>query len=143
MERGDARPSTSGGAEPSPALLLEGIAHFNAGDYYACHEVLEDLWRAEPAPVRALYQGILQIGVALYHLRRGNWRGAVKLLRAGTAKVARFQPRCQGVDTAALLAQSVGCLAELERLGPERAGAFDWTRAPRIVVAPSVTAREA
>jgi predicted metal-dependent hydrolase len=115
-------------------LLLEGIARFNAGEFYDCHEVLEELWRAEPAPVRALYQGILQIGVALHHLRRGNWRGAVKLLRAGTEKVARFQPRCQGVDTASLLRAACACLAELERLGPDGAAYFDWRLAPRITV---------
>ena len=77
-----------------PPALLEGIALFNRGEFFECHEVLEDLWREEDAPVRALYQGVIQIGVALHHLRRGNWRGAVKLLTAGTEKVARFLPRC-------------------------------------------------
>ena len=118
----------------APRELLEGIELFNRGEYYECHEVLEDLWRAEPRPIRALYQGILQIGVALHHLRRGNWRGAVKLLTAGTEKVARFQPCCLGVDTAALLVAARACLGQLQSLGPEGTGAFDWSLVPRIDV---------
>ena len=85
--------------DPMPEGLREGIALFNAGEYFECHEVLEDIWRAERDPVRALYQGILQIGVAFHHLHRDNWRGAVKLLDGGTDKVARFVPRCMGVNT--------------------------------------------
>ncbi|HET7035043.1 MAG TPA: DUF309 domain-containing protein [Thermomicrobiaceae bacterium] len=125
-----------------PAALLEGIALFNQGEFFECHEVLEDLWRAEPAPVRALYQGIIQIGVALHHLRRGNWRGAVKLLTAGTDKLARFQPRCQGVDTAALLAASRGCLERIRALGPERVEEFDWARVPLIAVEAAAAGEE-
>ena len=117
-----------------PPALLEGIALFNRGEFFECHEVLEDLWREEDAPVRALYQGVIQIGVALHHLRRGNWRGAVKLLTAGTEKVARFLPRCQGLDTAALLAASRCCLERIQTLGPERLDEFDWTRVPLIGV---------
>ena len=58
--------------ESPPKLLLEGIAQFNRGDYWECHETLEALWRREARPLRDLYQGILQVGVACYHIRRGN-----------------------------------------------------------------------
>jgi len=117
-----------------PPGLLAGIALFNAGRFYDCHEELEDIWRAEPHPVRALYQGILQIGVAFHHLSRGNWRGAHNLLTAGIEKVSRFRPTCMGVDTAALVDQSQRCLDLLRDLGPEQVDAFDWTLVPQVVV---------
>src|ERR687887_667826 len=52
--------------EAAPALLRTGIAQFNNGDYWECHETLEELWRGEPDPVRYLYQGILLAGVGLH-----------------------------------------------------------------------------
>ena len=115
-----------------PAGLIEGIRLFNERDFFACHEVLELVWRAEPDPVRALYQGILQIGVGFYHLGRRNWRGAVKLLEGGIEKVRRFLPTCMGVDTARLVAESERCLEVLHALGRDRIDAFDWSLVPSI-----------
>jgi predicted metal-dependent hydrolase len=117
-----------------PDGLLEGIELFNEGEYFECHEVLEDIWRAEPDPIRALYQGILQIGVAFHHLRRRNWRGAVKLLDAGTEKVGRFLPSCMGVDTETLKSRALQSLDLLRQLGPERVDEFDWSLLPKISV---------
>ncbi len=87
---------------PPPERLLTGIAQFNRGDYWECHETLEELWRHEPDPVRYLYQGILLVGVGLYHLRRGNERGALSKLRAGLDLLAPYTPACLGVDVAVL-----------------------------------------
>ncbi len=118
--------------DPMPDGLREGIALFNAGEYFECHEVLEDIWREERDPVRALYQGILQIGVAFHHLHRDNWRGAVKLLDGGTDKVGRFLPRCMGVDTEKLDREARACLASLRLLGPERLSEFDRSMIPTV-----------
>lgn len=63
-----------------PDLVWDGIDLFNAQRYFDAHEVLEAAWRAEPKPVRKLYQGILQAGIAYHHLRLGNQIGALKLL---------------------------------------------------------------
>lgn len=121
-------------AGPPSDGLLAGIELFNTGDYFECHEVLEDIWRAEAGPVRALYQGILQIGVAFHHLRRRNWRGAIKLLDAGTDKVGRFLPRCMGINTAELNERARTCLELLREIGPERVDEFDWSLIPTIFV---------
>ena len=115
-----------------PLGLLEGITLFNAGEYFECHEILEEIWRAEPDAIRALYQGILQIGVAYYHLHRGNWRGAVKLLDGGIDKVGRFLPVCMGVDTLSLIQAARVSLALLHELGYERVDEFDWSLIPTI-----------
>ncbi len=82
---------------PHP-LLLQGIELFNRGAYYECHEVLEDAWRQDMRPCRDLYQGILQVGVALHHLREGNEAGALKVVRRALRHLERLPARCQGVD---------------------------------------------
>src|SRR4030095_7649302 len=105
-----------------PALLLEGIAQFNRGEYFPQHETLELLWRAEPRDIRYLYQGILQIGVAFHHLRRLNHHGTVYMLTRGPRYLAPFAPRCQRVNVEALLRDAAAALAEGERLGPTRVG---------------------
>jgi hypothetical protein len=122
--------------EPPPPLLLEGIAQFNRGEYFEQHETLERLWRAEAREVRYLYQGILQIGVAFHHLRRGNHHGTVYMLTRGQRYLAPFAPQCQGVDVRRLLDDAAAALAEVERLGRDRLGEFDWGLAPNVHLAP-------
>jgi uncharacterized protein len=119
---------------PLPPGVIEGIRLFDAGEWYEAHEAIEHEWHAERGPVRVFYQGILQIGVGLHHARGGNHRGAVLLLGDGIEKVSRFLPACRGIDTARLVAEASRCLAEVERLGPDGLGDFDFALAPRIGV---------
>ena len=118
--------------EPPPALLVEGIAQFNRGEFFEQHETLELLWRAERRDIRYLYQGILQIGVAFHHLRRLNHHGTVYMLTRGPRYLAPFAPRCQRVDVQTLLADAARALREVERLGPDRLAEFDWSLVPRV-----------
>ena len=121
-------------AGPAPAGLGRGVAEFNAGRYFEAHETLEALWLAEPGDRRLLYQGILQVGVGLYHLRRGNYRGAVNVLGYGLDKLARLPDRCQGVDVASLRAAAAGWREQVIALGPDGLDAVDWARAPTITL---------
>jgi predicted metal-dependent hydrolase len=122
----------TGCEEPAPRLLLEGIAQFNRGEYFKQHETLEELWRTEARPIRRLYQGILQIGVALYHVQRRNYHGAVYMLTRGATYLRPFAPVCQGVDVQALVDAAASTLRTVEALGPERLRDFDWRSAPRV-----------
>lgn len=118
--------------EAPPRLLRRGIDQFNSGAWFEQHETLEELWRAERREVRRLYQGILQIGVAMHHLRNRNHHGAVYMLRRGALHLRPFDPRCQSVDVADLLAQAARILAAVERLGRTGLERFDWALAPRV-----------
>ena len=118
--------------EPPPRLLRRGVEQFNRGEFFDQHETLEDLWREERRPIRAFYQGILQIGVALYHVQRRNHHGAVYMLTRGANYLRPFAPACQGVDVADLLALAGRILQSVERLGPDRLDEFDWSLAPRV-----------
>ncbi len=118
--------------ERPPSLLVKGVAQFNRGEFFAQHETLEDLWQAEPRDVRRLYQGILQIGVALHHVRLLNHHGAMHMLTRGPAYLRPFAPRCQSVDVADLLVQADRIRAEVERLGPGGLDRFNWRLAPLV-----------
>ncbi len=115
-----------------PPGVLEGIALFNRGEFYECHEVIEHEWHAERGEIRALYQGILQIGVGFHHARGGNFRGAVALLTDGIEKVSRFGTVCRNVNTAKLVDDSTLCLDTILSNGPDGINDFDWTTVPAI-----------
>lgn len=110
---------------PLPPLAVEGIARFNAGEYYRQHDLFEELWVSTAAPVRDLYRAILQVGVAYYQIERGNHRGALKMLLRSVQWLALLPDVCQGVDVRQLREDSYRVRAELERLRPEEIGAFD------------------
>lgn len=59
---------------------IKGIYLFNHKKFFDAHEELELAWREEKGEIRDLYRGILQIGVAYYHIQRKNFCGGRKLL---------------------------------------------------------------
>ena len=115
-----------------PELVLKGMEEFNKGEFYECHEYLEEAWMQEPGRVRFLYQGILQVGIGFYHLKNGNWRGATGLLRNGTARLKEFEPETLGIDVARLVRECERCLRELDELGRDRVGEFDRSAIPKV-----------
>ena len=121
-----------GSPEGIPELVLKGIEEFNRGEFYECHEYLEDAWREESRQVRYLYQGSLQIGVGFYHQENGNWRGATGLLKSGVARLEEFEPETLGLDVTRLVRESEWCLRELEELGRERVREFDRSKVPKV-----------
>ena len=118
--------------EAPPPGLRKGIEEFNQGAFFECHETLEELWVAESRPIRHLYQGILQIGVAFYHLRADHFRPVVTLLTRGSKYLEPFAPVCMGVDVTGLLRGAARCLAQVQALGAERLHEFDWSLVPEI-----------
>ncbi len=58
------------------------LIHFHCDrDYFECHEVLEEHWKKDALQDRKKYWvGLIQISVALYHQRRGNFSGALKMI---------------------------------------------------------------
>jgi CheY-like chemotaxis protein len=126
------QPDLSPCSEIPPPVLVRGIEEFNQREYFECHETIEAVWIEEPGPIRLLYQGILQVGVALYHTQQHNWRGAMKVLARATPKLAHFEPTCMGIDVSRLLADTHRIHQHLAQLGPERISEFDPTLFPTI-----------
>jgi predicted metal-dependent hydrolase len=110
--------------ENYPSEWLQGIAEFNAGEYYACHDTLEALWMDAIDPDKKFYQGVLQIAVACYHLHNRNWRGAVTLLGEGIGRLPYYQPVYAGIDVVGLIGESTNLLRILQSIGIDGIGAF-------------------
>ena len=108
-----------------PELAERGFAEFNQREFYKQHDSFEALWMETDGPVRDLYRAILQVGVAYYQIERGNARGALKMLLRSVQWLAVLPDQCQGIDVAALRADSYRVRAELERVGEDGLSDFD------------------
>ena len=99
---------------------LNGIVTFNAGEYYAQHDIFEALWANTDAPIRILYKAILQVGVGYYQIEQGNWRGAIKMLRRAERWLSQLPDVCSEVDIAQLRADAKRVHDELLSHGLEK-----------------------
>jgi predicted metal-dependent hydrolase len=115
----------SGCESPLPAEVIKGLHEFNTGEYFECHETLEQAWNVESGPVRELYRAILQVGLAYYQIERGNFAGAQKMFRRSLQWFAPMPDRCQGIDVGELRANAAAAWEQLEALGPDRIAEFD------------------
>ena len=119
-------------SQSPPGQLLQGIREFNAGEWFECHETVEDLWIGSEGEVRDFYQGLIQIAIALHHWRNGNYGGALSLLKGGAGYLGHVAEQCQWVDVAGLISDAGRVLAALEDLGQERMDQLDSGLIPRI-----------
>jgi hypothetical protein len=99
-------------------LLARGIALFNQGEYFECHEVLEEAWTPERGERRLFLQSLIHMAVGIYHHTRGNPMGAVRQLRKGLRKLAGYLPVCERVDTGRLDREMRMVLRAIEEGGP-------------------------
>ena len=111
--------------EMLPPWGQEAVALFNTGEYHAQHDLFEELWRQTQKPVRDLYQGTLQVGIAYYQITRGNHRGALKMLRRSARWLAPLPDVCQGIDVKQLCEDSFKVRAALENIKLEDIANFD------------------
>jgi predicted metal-dependent hydrolase len=111
--------------EELPPLAVEGVAKFNAREYYPQHDLFEAQWVKTKGPVRDLYRAILQVGVAYYQIERGNHRGALKMLLRSVQWLSLLPDICQGVDIRQLREDSYHVRAELEAMNPADIAQFD------------------
>ncbi len=124
------------GAVQEPALsdeelaaLARGIAQFNDGRFFECHDTLEEAWSGVRGAPRDFFQGLIQAAVGFFHLGNGNRPGAVTLLRRSLARLERYPARYGGVQIASLRASLGEWLAALD------SGSDLPPRSPRIEVA--------
>ena len=116
-----------------PEELRRAIAEFNRGDWFECHETLEELWVGSKGELRDFYQGVLQIAVALHHWRNGNFKGALILLASGCDCLNRVSSICLGVDVAGLVADAGELRQALNALGEQRMSELAAELIPKIV----------
>ena len=86
--------------------ILEFVRLFNREEFFDAHEVLEDLWQEYSGPDRDLYQGLIQVAVALEHSSRGNPKGARGVLESARRRLAPYLPGASGFDLEDLLKET-------------------------------------
>lgn len=122
----------AGWDEPLSEEAQKGVEAFNRGDYFEQHEFFEEAWNHEQRPIREMYQGILQIGLAFLQIERGNWAGAVKMFRRGLPRLRRLAPVCQGIEIGTLRTEAEAIYEEIVQLGAQRLSEFDRSKFPKI-----------
>ncbi len=100
-----------------PSEFWQGVAQFNRGEFYACHDTIEALWHEAGEPEKDFYQGVLQVAVGCYHLTNDNWRGAAVLLGASASRLEPYEPEFAGVDVERLRDRALDLLMALHRAG--------------------------
>ncbi|MCA0758531.1 DUF309 domain-containing protein [Paenibacillus sp. N4] len=93
------------------------LVEFHASrDYFECHELLEEYWKEHPGdPLSETWVGLIQLAVGLYHERRGNRRGALKMLMKAEAKLSAAPIDTIGLDKQRLLEQLARRTSQLSR----------------------------
>lgn len=112
-------------ADAASEEFMGAVDLFNSGKWLQSHELLEELWADERGETRDFYQGLIQVGAALYHWRKGNFGGAVRLLEKSAGHLRRVSPVCLGIDAAAFVADTNRFHQELQTLGPDRMADLD------------------
>ena len=97
--------------------LEEGIRLFNRGEFFECHEKLEEVWTPERGPRRLFLQGLIHVAVGFYHHSRGNEVGATRQLRKALRKLNAYRPVCEGIDTLRLCTEAAAALERMETGG--------------------------
>ena len=86
------------------------------GEYFAAHEVLEDVWRAAESEERDFFQGLVHVAVAWYQAGRGNSVGCERQLEKAARRLGPYAPEHLGVDVTAIL-QQVAAAEQVVRSG--------------------------
>jgi predicted metal-dependent hydrolase len=86
-------------------LLRRGVALFNSGRFYDCHEAFEEIWRSTSPEPRELFQGLIQVAVGLHHvLDNGRPAAGRRVLGRGLERLKPLRPRAAGVELDGLCA---------------------------------------
>ncbi len=77
----------------------QAVSLFNTSEWYAAHDVFEELWHESLGDERVILQGIIQIAVAEYHLCNGNIKGSILLMAEGLNRLQTSPPLTLCLDT--------------------------------------------
>lgn len=76
--------------EKYPNEYYKFFEKFNAGEYYECHDLLEEIWMGDKN--NKFLQGLLQMAVAIYHFENGNIYGSRALFKSAHKYLTAYLP---------------------------------------------------
>ena len=126
-------------------LFIRGVAHFNAREFWEAHEAWEELWLVAESDLEQYLQGLIQLAAAYHHVKRGTFRGAVRLFDAATRRLSAFpDPHCglargSAIDAARKHAQWVVQAAPQERLADADYPRLQLADNARDVIPPTIS----
>lgn len=99
MRHFEARDEGRGLTKPDyERAFLRGVEHFNALEFWEAHEAWEELWLVAETDIEQFLQGLIQIAAAYHHMKRGTFRGAVRLFDAALRRLEPFPQVFSGID---------------------------------------------
>lgn len=83
-----------------PSAYIDYLIEFHGTrDYFECHEIMEEYWKSKrDDPFAPTWVGLIQVAVSLYHHRRGNIAGAVKMNRQALSNLVLDQLQQLGMN---------------------------------------------
>ncbi|WP_379970351.1 DUF309 domain-containing protein [Ectobacillus sp. sgz5001026] len=96
-----------------PLEYYEFFIKFNEGDYYTCHDLLEEMWLTEMD--NFFLKGLLQMSVALYHYGYGNVKGARAMMGAAKRYLQPYRPTYWSLNVEFVLQFVEQCLQIIPR----------------------------
>ncbi|MGP4078571.1 DUF309 domain-containing protein [Pseudalkalibacillus sp. R45] len=97
-----------------PFEYYQFFIKFNEGDYYTCHDLLEEIWMTDKQNL--FLKGLLQMSVAIYHYEYGNVKGARLMFQRALECFEPYPNIYWGLDTAELSNFVKECLERLPGL---------------------------
>ncbi|MBH5317815.1 DUF309 domain-containing protein [Paenibacillus sp. GSMTC-2017] len=90
---------------PNPYVTY--LVEFHATrDYFECHELLEEYWKENPNDgLGHIWVGLIQLAVGLYHERRGNLRGAMKMYDQSFSRLNEAELSLLGINGQHLISE--------------------------------------
>jgi uncharacterized protein len=73
-----------------PMEYYHFFVYFNEGDYYTCHDLLEEIWLTDKG--NWFIKGLLQMSVAIYHYEYGNIKGARMMMKVAHDYLYGYRP---------------------------------------------------
>ena len=117
----------------SDERFRQAIELFDAEEFFACHDVLEELWSETYSEERNFLQGLIHAAVALFHFGEGNLSGARKMFDSHRKYLEPYGATYAGVDLAEFERRMTACFHELlQATGYPHGVQLDPTRVPRL-----------
>ena len=91
----------------------EAVELFNSEEFFACHDVLEELWSEAVPAERDFLQGLIHAAVALFHFSEGNLGGARKMYSSTLRYLAGAGAVCREIDLERFRQDFQVCFQEL------------------------------
>lgn len=116
------------------AAFRRGVALFNDGYFFECHDVLEELWSGVRGPGRDFFQGLIQIAVGHYHLGNANSAGAASMFARALKRLEGYPEGYCGFPLERQREELRGWIARLQDPGvgaPVAATRPRWQFEPR------------